>query len=123
MSGRLDGKIVLMTGAGSGLGRESALLFAAEGAAVVVTDLIPERVDRVVGEVRTAGGQAAGAKADVRQAQDMVDAVALAVDTFGRLDVLMCSAGRCGWRTTPGTACPATCRPATRSGPGGSPPG
>jgi NAD(P)-dependent dehydrogenase (short-subunit alcohol dehydrogenase family) len=93
MSGRLDGKIVLITGAGSGLGRESALLFAAEGAAVVVTDLIPSRVNRVAGEVRAAGGQGVGVKADVRQAQDMVDAVALAVDAFGRLDVLMCSAG------------------------------
>ncbi|GAA2403704.1 SDR family oxidoreductase [Actinomadura vinacea] len=93
MSGRLDGKVVLITGAGSGLGRESALLFAAEGAAVVVTDLIPDRVDRVVEEVRAAGGQAVGAKADVREAPDSADAVALAVDAFGRLDALMCSAG------------------------------
>jgi NAD(P)-dependent dehydrogenase (short-subunit alcohol dehydrogenase family) len=93
MSGRLAGKAVLITGAGSGLGRESALLFAAEGASVVVTDLIPERVDRVVEEVRAAGGRAIGAKADVREASDSENAVALAVDTFGRLDVLMCSAG------------------------------
>jgi NAD(P)-dependent dehydrogenase (short-subunit alcohol dehydrogenase family) len=89
----LDGKVVLITGAGSGLGRESALLFAAEGAAVVVTDLIPDRVDRVVEEVRAVGGRVTGAKADVRQAPDCVNAVALAVDTFGRLDALMCSAG------------------------------
>ena len=93
MSGRLDGKVVLITGAGSGLGRESALLFAAEGAAVVVTDLIPSRADRVVAEVWAAGGQAAGAKADGRQAREMADAVGLATETFGRLDVLMCSAG------------------------------
>jgi NAD(P)-dependent dehydrogenase (short-subunit alcohol dehydrogenase family) len=91
--GRLDGKTVLITGAGSGLGRESALLFAAEGANVVVTDLVPARVDRVVAEVRAAGGEAVGAKADVRQARDTIDAVALAVQTYGRLDVLMCSAG------------------------------
>jgi NAD(P)-dependent dehydrogenase (short-subunit alcohol dehydrogenase family) len=52
MNGRLAGKSVLITGAGSGLGRESALLFAAEGAQVVVTDLISARVDRVIGEVR-----------------------------------------------------------------------
>src|SRR3954470_21621049 len=93
MSGRLDGKAVLITGAGSGLGRESALLFAAEGASVVVTDLVPERVDRVVEEILAAGGRAIGAKADVREASDSVNAVALAVDAFGRLDVLMCSAG------------------------------
>jgi len=92
-SGRLAGKSVLITGAGSGLGRESALLFAAEGANVVVTDLVPARVDRVVDQVRAAGGQAVGAMADVRVAQDSIDAVALAVRTYGRLDVLMCSAG------------------------------
>jgi NAD(P)-dependent dehydrogenase (short-subunit alcohol dehydrogenase family) len=92
-AGRLAGKSVLITGAGSGLGRESALLFAAEGANVVVTDLVPARVDRVVEEVRLAGGQAVGAKADVRVPQDMAEAVALAVDSHGRLDILMCSAG------------------------------
>jgi hypothetical protein len=90
---RLAGQSVLITGAGSGLGRESALLFAAEGAKVVVTDLIPARVDRVVGDVRATGGRAVGTRADVRLPQDMVDAVALAVHAFGRLDVLMCSAG------------------------------
>ncbi|OHV29858.1 MULTISPECIES: SDR family NAD(P)-dependent oxidoreductase [Pseudofrankia] len=93
MSGRLAGRTALITGAGSGLGRESALLFAAEGANVVVTDLVPARVDRVVTEVLAAGGVAVGAKTDVREAQECVDAVALAVDTYGRLDILMCSAG------------------------------
>lgn len=92
-AGRLAGKSVLITGAGSGLGRESALLFAAEGASLVVTDLVPARVDRVVDEVRLAGGQAVGVKADVRVPQDMAEAVALAVDSHGRLDALMCSAG------------------------------
>ena len=91
--GRLADRTVLITGAGSGLGRESALLFAAESANVVVTDLIPARVDRVVEQVRAAGGEAVGVKADVRVAQDSVDAVALAVRAYGRLDVLMCSAG------------------------------
>lgn len=91
--GRLETKVALITGAGSGLGRESALLFAAEGAKVVVTDIVPTRVDRVVDEVRAAGGVAVGAKADVREAEEMVNAVALAVDTYGRLDILMCSAG------------------------------
>ena len=88
-SGRLADKSVLITGAGSGLGRECALLFAAEGANVVVTDLVPARVDRVVGEVRAAGGHAVGAAADVRVAQDTVDAVALAVSAYGQLDVLI----------------------------------
>lgn len=90
---RLAGKVVLITGAGSGLGRESALLFASEGAKVVVTDIVPARVDRVVGEVRAADGIALGIKADVREAQDLVDAVSAAVEAYGRVDVLMCSAG------------------------------
>ena len=80
--GRLADRTVLITGAGSGLGRESALLFAAESANVVVTDLIPARVDRVVEQVRAAGGEAVGVKADVRLAQDTVDAVALAVRMY-----------------------------------------
>ena len=70
--GRLADRTVLITGAGLGLGRESALLFAAESANVVVTDLIPARVDRVVEQVRAAGGEAVGVKADVRLAQDTV---------------------------------------------------
>jgi NAD(P)-dependent dehydrogenase (short-subunit alcohol dehydrogenase family) len=93
VSGRLDGKAVLITGAGSGLGRESALLFASEGARVAVTDLQPDRVDRVVAEVRATGADAIGTACDVRDAQQCVDAVARAVDSFGRVDVLMCSAG------------------------------
>ena len=72
-AGRLAGQSVLITGAGSGLGRESALLFAAEGASVVVTNLVPARVNRVVEQVRAAGGEAVGATADVRVAQDSVE--------------------------------------------------
>ena len=94
----------MITGAGSGLGRESALLFAAEGANVVVTDLIPARVDRVVEQVRAAGGEAVGVKADVRLAQDTADAVALAVRMYGRLDVLMCCRWPGSWPTPGGEA-------------------
>ncbi len=93
MTDRLAGKSVLITGAGSGLGRESALLFAAEGANVVVTDIVPARVDRVVDEIRAIGGPAVGMRADVRELQEMADSVALAVESFGKLDILMCSAG------------------------------
>ena len=94
MSGsRLAGKVVLITGAGSGLGRESALLFASEGATIVVTDLIAARVERVAGEIRDAGGVALGIPVDVRVADELVDAVAATVHAYGRVDVLMCSAG------------------------------
>ncbi|EXG81850.1 SDR family NAD(P)-dependent oxidoreductase [Cryptosporangium arvum] len=90
---RLRDKVVVITGAGSGLGRESALLFAAEGARVVVTDLIEARAEKVAAEVGAAGGQAVPLRADVRIETDMVAAVALATGTWGRLDVLFANAG------------------------------
>ncbi|SNQ52242.1 putative 2,5-dichloro-2,5-cyclohexadiene-1, 4-diol dehydrogenase (2,5-DDOL dehydrogenase), a lindane-degrading protein [Frankia canadensis] len=93
MSGRLADKTILITGAGSGLGRESSLLFASEGARIVVTDVVPARVDRVVSEIKDAGGQAVGIKADVREFDELTSAVDLAVSSFGRVDGLMCSAG------------------------------
>ncbi|MCE0535476.1 SDR family oxidoreductase [Kineosporia rhizophila] len=90
---RMQDKVVVITGAGSGLGRESALLFAAEGARVVVTDLIADRAEKVTGEVSEAGGQAVWRQADVRVEADMQAAVALATDTWGRLDVMFANAG------------------------------
>lgn len=90
---RMQDKVVVITGAGSGLGRESALLFAQEGAKVVVTDLIAERCTLVAKEVTEAGGQAVALPADVRVEQDMVAAVELAVSTWGRLDVMYANAG------------------------------
>jgi NAD(P)-dependent dehydrogenase (short-subunit alcohol dehydrogenase family) len=90
---RLQDKVVVITGAGSGLGRESALLFSSEGARVVVTDLIPARAKKVADEVAAAGGQAVALTADVRVEEDMQAAVRLAVETWGRLDVMYANAG------------------------------
>lgn len=100
---RLKDKVVVITGAGSGLGRESSLLFASEGAKVVVTDLIPARAKKVAGEVAAAGGQAVSLTADVRVEEDMKAAVQLAVDTWGRLDVMYANAGiaEVGFGTVP----------------------
>jgi NAD(P)-dependent dehydrogenase (short-subunit alcohol dehydrogenase family) len=90
---RLQDKVVVITGAGSGLGRESALLFASEGARVVVTDLIPARCEKVASEVGEAGGQAVALAADVRIEEDMQAAVKLAFSMWGRLDVMYANAG------------------------------
>lgn len=90
---RLEGKTAVITGAGSGLGRESALLFAREGANVVVTDLIFKRALDVAAQVGEQGGKAVGLKADVRVEADMDAAVQAAVGEFGRLDIMFANAG------------------------------
>jgi NAD(P)-dependent dehydrogenase (short-subunit alcohol dehydrogenase family) len=90
---RLQDKVVVITGAGSGLGRESALLFAREGARVVVTDLIAERADTVSKLIAEDGGESLSVKADVRVEDDVRAAAAAAVDHYGGLDVMYANAG------------------------------
>lgn len=90
---RLQGKTIVITGAGSGLGRESALLFAQEGANVVVTDKIEQRVHDVVAEIEKTEHHAVGLRADVTSEEDMNAAVDSAVSRFGRLDVMFANAG------------------------------
>jgi hypothetical protein len=90
---RLEGKTAVITGAGSGLGRESALLFAREGANIVVTDLIEKRAHNVAAEVDKAGGKAIGLKADVTIEDEMEAAVDAAVAEYGRLDIMFANAG------------------------------
>jgi NAD(P)-dependent dehydrogenase (short-subunit alcohol dehydrogenase family) len=90
---RLQGKTAVITGAGSGLGRESALLFAREGANVVVTDLLSGRALDVAAQISDQGGKAVGLKADVRVEADMDAAARTAVTEFGRLDIMFANAG------------------------------
>ncbi len=93
MSGRLEGKVALITGAGSGMGRVAASLFAAEGARVVVSDIGEEAGNATVVEVRDAGGDATFVRADVAGWDDCRAMVAAAVDTYGALHVLYNNAG------------------------------
>jgi NAD(P)-dependent dehydrogenase (short-subunit alcohol dehydrogenase family) len=93
MAGRLQGKVMLITGGGSGLGREVALLAAEEDAKVVVTDKIDARIGPVVEAITAKGGEAAGLKADVAVESEVEAAVAFARDTFGALNVAHANAG------------------------------
>jgi NAD(P)-dependent dehydrogenase (short-subunit alcohol dehydrogenase family) len=90
---RLEGKVALITGAASGIGRESALLFAREGARVVAADVNEAAGRETVEQVRAAGGEASFARADVSRAADCAAMVAAAEKSYGRLDVLFNNAG------------------------------
>ena len=89
---RLQGKVALITGAGSGIGRATALRFAAEGAQVVAVD-IADSVDDTEAEVRGAGGDALAVRADVSVESDVAAAFSRAEEHYGGLDVAFNNAG------------------------------
>lgn len=90
---RLNHKVALITGVGSGIGRESALLFAREGAQIVGVDLNPETGEKTRQDIVQAGGQAIFIQADVSRASDAKRMVEAAEESFGRLDILFNNAG------------------------------
>jgi 3-oxoacyl-[acyl-carrier protein] reductase len=89
----LRGKVAIVTGAGRGIGREIALMLAAEGVTTVVTDLGPEPLDAVVGEATGRGGRAQGYACDVRDARRIGEVVGDVAGRFGRIDILVNNAG------------------------------
>jgi NAD(P)-dependent dehydrogenase (short-subunit alcohol dehydrogenase family) len=90
---RLKNKVALITGAGSGIGRESALLFASEGAKVVAVDLNEKAAQETVAGVSKAGGAAVAVRADVSKAADCESMIRMAEMTYGALHVLFNNAG------------------------------
>jgi NAD(P)-dependent dehydrogenase (short-subunit alcohol dehydrogenase family) len=98
--GLLDGKVAIVTGSGQGIGRAEAILLAEQGAAVVVNDTGGQRenpgngfADKVVAEIKAAGGRAVADYGDVSSWKDAEQMVQKAVDIFGSLDILVCNAG------------------------------
>lgn len=90
---RLGGKVAFITGAGAGIARAAAKLFASEGASIVIAELDPARGRETEGLVNAAGGKAMFVHVDVTREDSVRDAVAAAVSRFGKLDVLYNCAG------------------------------
>ncbi len=90
---KLQGKVALITGAGAGIGRETSLLLAAEGASVVAVDVNLDAASKTVADIGAVGGAAIAVKADVSVDADCREMVATAESTFGRLDVMFNNAG------------------------------
>ncbi len=93
MTLRLEGKVVLVTGGSSGIGRATALVFAREGAKVVVADVLTDDGEETVQKIIDAGGEAIFVKTDVSKAAEVVALVDSAVSTYGRLDCAFNNAG------------------------------
>ncbi|MBW1805017.1 MAG: glucose 1-dehydrogenase [Deltaproteobacteria bacterium] len=90
---RLQDKVAIITGAASGMGRSDALLFASEGAKVVVNDIHSDKIDEVVKEIEEAKGEAFGYKADVSNLEEVEAMVKETIDRYGKVDILVSNAG------------------------------
>ena len=91
---RFTNKTVFITGAAGGIGRQTGLSFAKEGANVAVSDLDFDMAERVANEIKSAGGIAEPFKLDVTNQEETIEAMKNAFGHFGSLDVAFCNAGR-----------------------------
>jgi NAD(P)-dependent dehydrogenase (short-subunit alcohol dehydrogenase family) len=87
--GRLDGKVAIITGAGRGIGRATAKLFAAEGAKVAIVSLSPANIDAVVADIEGTGGIALGVATDISDAAQIKAAIEKVAVTWGGIDILV----------------------------------
>jgi NAD(P)-dependent dehydrogenase (short-subunit alcohol dehydrogenase family) len=90
---QLNGKVALVTGAGSGIGKAAALLFAKEGARVAALGRTEDELQATVDEITSAGGEAIAVLADISEAGEMEKAVGQTIEEFGRLDTVFANAG------------------------------
>ena len=93
MAGKFDGRVAIVTGGGAGIGAATARRFAREGAAVVIADLSGTRGNQVKDEINSGGGKAVAIKMDAGDAEAVQATIKLAIDSFGRLDILFNNAG------------------------------
>ncbi|MCR9106065.1 MAG: SDR family oxidoreductase [Gammaproteobacteria bacterium] len=93
MSGILEGRVAIITGAGGGLGAAHARVFASEGCAVVVNDINTDAAQSVVDEITAAGGRAVVNSSDITNYDDSLNAVKQAIDAFGDLHIVLNNAG------------------------------
>lgn len=91
--GKLEGKVSIITGAGSGIGKSTAILFAKEGSKVVVVDCVVEGGKKTVDLINKDGGEAIFIEADVSKSADVQRAITSTVDKYGKLDILYNNAG------------------------------
>ena len=93
---RLKGKVAIVTGSAHGMGEAEARLFAAEGARVIVADILEHEAEMVAADIRAGGQEAMAAKIDVTTESEWVGLIAKAVATYGKLDILVNNAGISG---------------------------
>jgi len=90
---RLEGKVAVITGASSGIGKACAIRFASEGAKIVIGDMNVEGGEKTVAELKAAGSEAVFVKTDVTKDEDLDALLNAAIDNFGKIDILYCNAG------------------------------